>query len=258
MSLQFFDILGRNLINLPEQKIEEIKKYLLECMKDLLKAEESKNAYMTAEELAIQKIISQEGVQFQPHAFSYEDPTENLKKHFEDFLIRCVIAIRKIVKIAEVVFSRKFKGLKALKKHLKTLFRDSTSEIRMIEEDSVWIKELYNLRGMAEHDDLVISPFDIAISNDGKRVIRIPRLLPSGFPIREYLRITLENCFTFCEDMTAMLLNTCCSEEAQIALVPENLRPKHRGFKYILDLKEEYKEKLLDAIKKAETTPNTE
>jgi hypothetical protein len=257
MSLQFFDILGRNLIDLSEQRIEEVKKYLFECMKDLIKAEESKNAYMTVENQAIQRVMSKEGVQFQPHAFSYEDPTENLKKHFEDFLIRCVICIRKVVKIAEVVFLKSFDGPKDLKRHLSTLFPDSSSEIKMIEEDSVWIKELYDLRGKVEHDELVIAPFDIAISNDGKPLIKIPRLLPSGAPIREYLKITLENCFTFVEDMTAMLLNTCCSKEVQIVLAPDNLRPNYRGFKYVLDLKGEYKEKLLDAIKKAKTTPNS-
>lgn len=256
ISQQFFDILGRNLIELPEQSIEKVKKYLFECMKDLLKAEESKNAYLAEENQAIQKVKSREGVYFQSHAFSYEDPTENLKKHFENFLIRCVIAIRKVVKIAETVFFKKFGGPKDLKKHLKTLFSESSPELKMIEEDSVWIKELYDLRGKVEHDELVIEPFDIAISNNGRPLIKIPRLSTSGAAIREYLDVTLENCFTLCEDMTAMFLNTKCSKEVQIVLVPENLRSRYRDFKYILDLKGKYKEKFLEAIKKLKTAPN--
>lgn len=257
ISLQFFDILDRNLIDLPEQRIEKVKKYLLECMKDLIKAEESKSAYVTVENQAIQKVMSQEGVQFQPHAFSYEDPTENLKKYFEDFLIRCVIAVRKVVKIAEIVFLKSFDGPKALKKHLRTLFPDSSPEIKMIEKDSVWIKELYDLRGKTEHDELVIELFDVTISNDGRPLIKIPRLPSNGAKIRKYLEVTLENCFTFCEDMTAMLLNTRCSKQVQIVLVPECLRPRYRDFKYVLDLKGGYKEKFLKVIKKAETTPNS-
>lgn len=256
ISQQFFDILGRNLIDLPEQRIEKVKKYLFECMKDLIKAEESKNAYVMAENQAVQRVMSQEGVQFQSRAYTYEDPTDKLNKHFEDFLIRCVIALRKVVKIAEVVFLKSFDGPKDLKKHLRTLFPDSSPEIKMIQEDSVWIRELYGLRGKVEHDELVIDPFDVTISSNGRPSIKIPRLPSSGATMTDYLKVALENCFTFCEDMTAMLLNTRCSEEVQIVLVPENLRLRYQDFKYVLDLRGEYKKKFLEAIKKAETTRN--
>jgi len=257
ISLQFFDILGRNLIDLPEERIEKVKEYLFECMKDLIKAEESKNAYMTVENQAIQRIMSQKRVQFQPHAFSYEDPTENLKKHFEDFLIRCVIAIRKVVKIAEVVFLKSFDGPKNLKKYLKTLFPDSSPEIKVIEEDSVWIKKLYDLRGKAEHDELAIESFDVAIPDDGRPLIKILRFPSSGVTIREYLEVILENCFTFCEDMTVILLNTRCSKKVQIVLIPENLRPRYRDFKYVLDLRGKYKKKFLETVKRVKTTLNS-
>jgi len=256
ISLQFSDMLDRNLIDLSKQKIEKIKKHLFECMKDLLKAEESKNAYIKIEDQAIQKIKSKNGVRFQRYAFSYEDPTENLKKHFEDFLIRCVIAIRRVVKIAEVVFDKSFDGPRGLKKHLKTLFPESSDEMKMIEDDSVWIKRLYDLRGKAEHDELVIERFDVIISSERNPLIKIPRLVDNGAPIREYIKVTLENCFTFCEDMIAMFLNTKCSKEVQIVLLPENLRPKYRNFKYVLYLKGEYKEKFLETIQKTKK-PNS-
>lgn len=255
LSLQFFDILDRNLINLPEKRIDNIKKYLLECMKDLLKAEESKNAYITAENQAIQKVASKDGVQFQPHALSYEDPTEILKKHFEDFLIRCVIAVRKVVKIAGLIFLKSFDGPKDLRKYLGTIFPASSPEIKMVEEDSKWIKELYDLRGKAEHDELQIERFEVAISADGKRIIKIPRL-PEGEPfLREYLEVTLDNCLTFCEDMTVICLNTKCSKEVQIVLVPENLRHKYRDFKYIMDLRKEIKEQFFKDTKNKEKDP---
>ena len=123
ITLQFFDILDTGLIDLSRRRIEDWKNFLFECMKELIKAEESKNAYIIVEDKAIQRISSQDGVKFQPHAFNYEDPTENLKRHFEDFLIRCVIAIRKVVKIAEVVFNRSFnKRPRDLKRHLRTLY----------------------------------------------------------------------------------------------------------------------------------------
>lgn len=52
--------------------------------------------------------------------------------------------------------------------------------------------------------------------------------------------------------MTAILLNTRCSKEVKMVLVPENLRHKYRDFKYILDLKKEIKEKLFEDTKKTE------
>lgn len=252
LSLQFFDILDRNLLNLPEKRINNIKKYLFECMKDLLKAEESKNAYITVENQAIQKVTSKNGIQFQPQAFSYEDPTEILKKHFEDFLIRCVIAVRKVVKIAGIVFLKSFDGPKDLRKYLETLFPASSPEMKMVEEDSKWIKKLYDLRGKAEHDELEIERFEVAISTDRKPIINIPRFPGSKASLREYLDVTLDNCLTFCEDMTVIFLNTKCSEEVQIILVPENLRHKYRDFKYVLDLKKEFKKQLFKDIKKTE------
>jgi hypothetical protein len=218
LSLQFFDMLDRNLIDLPAKRIEKIKEYLFECMKDLLKAQELKNAYLAAENQAIQKIASKDGVRFQPHAVSYDDPTEVLKKHFEDFLIRCVIAVRKVTKIAGAVFLKSFASLKDLKKYLKTLFSPGSPEMKMIEEDSGWIKELYDHRGKAEHDSLEIERFEVVIPEVGKPEIMLPRIAGTGVSIREYLEVTLDNCLTFCEDMTVLFLGTRCNKDVRIVL----------------------------------------
>lgn len=221
-------------------------------MKDLLKAEESKNNFLILESQATKRILFQGGISFQTHAFSYDDPTEDLRKHFEDFLIRSVIAIRKVVKIAEVIFSKTFKGPENLKKYLKSVFHDMSPEMKMVDEDSIWMKELYNLRGEAEHDQLGLEPFELEILPDGKPLIKPMRLSRNGVPISEYLEVTLDNCFTFCEDMTVMFLNTKCTEMVQIVLIPENLRSKYRDFKYMVDLKGEYKRKFHESVEKQE------
>ncbi|MDH4271834.1 MAG: hypothetical protein OEW18_07640 [Candidatus Aminicenantes bacterium] len=252
LGLHFFDILDRNLKDLPEKRKEKIKQHLFECMKDLLKAEELKNAYITTENQAIQKIMSKNRLQFQTHAFSYEDPTEILKKYFEDFLIRCVIAVRKVVKIANIVFLKSIDGPKELKEYLKTLFPPTSPEMKMIEEDSRWIKKLYDLRGKAEHEELNIERFEAIIPTEGRPVIKLPRLPSAGATLREYLEVTLDDCLTFCEDMTVIFLNTKCSEEVQIVLIPEGLRHKYQDFKYILDLKREIKEQLYKGTNKTE------
>jgi hypothetical protein len=114
---QFFEIFNTNLIRLPKQSIEEIKKILFECMKDLLEAEKLLKEYMECENKAIQVII-EAGVEFQPNAFSYEDPSIKLIKFLEAFLIRCVVALRRTIKIAELVLNKEFKGPEKLRSHL--------------------------------------------------------------------------------------------------------------------------------------------
>ena len=121
LSLQFFDILGRNLLSLSQEDSDKIKKLLFELMKKMLKAEEAKISYLQQEDMAIQKILSKNGIKFQQNAISYDDPTEDLKKKFEDFLINSAISIRKIVKIADVIFNKYFgDGVGALAKYLSS------------------------------------------------------------------------------------------------------------------------------------------
>ena len=255
MSFQFIDILSRNALDLPALRIENVKKYLFECMKDLIKAQEIKDAYLREEKKAIEKIMSIDGIKFQTNAYSYDDPSEILKKHFEDFLIRCVIAIRKIVKIAENILLKSVKGPKELRKHLMKIFPKDSPEIKMIDEDSIWIKELYDMRGQVEHDELLIGKFDVNISADNKVLIKLPIILNNQIIIRSYIENIFDNCFTFCEDMTVILMNTKCKKEFQIVVIPESQRSTHRHFKYTLDLEGEYKEKLIEAIRKSETSP---
>ncbi|MDD2900891.1 MAG: hypothetical protein PHU44_00480 [Syntrophales bacterium] len=250
--LQFSDILDRNIIELPKEQVDKLKECLFDCMKDILKAEDSKKAYILLEDQVIKQIISGDGIKYQTHAISFDDPTERLTKHFEDFLIWCVIAIRKIVKIAIIIFSKSFKGIKDVKNYLKTIFGDESIEWKMIEDDSNWVKELYDLRGKVEHDELNIERFDIELSPSGKPIIIIPAIAKTKVPLRSYLTVTMENCYTFCEDVIAILLNTKAPEIAHIVQIPESVRPKYRGFKYILDLKGEYKEKFFKTIKKKE------
>lgn len=226
LSLQFFDILGRNLLALSQEDLEKIKKLLFELMKKMLKAEEAKISYLQQEDMAIQKILSKNGIKFQQNAISYDDPTEDLKKKFEDFLVNCIISIRKIVKIADIIFNKYFEDcVGSLAKYLRRLFDKGSPEVRMIEEDTPWVKKLFELRESVEHDELGLTPFNISLHPDGGVQISIPRLPDEKACIREYIEVTLENCLTFCEDFIALLLNTKCLEGVQIILIPEDMRP---------------------------------
>ena len=212
---QFCEILDSGLIELPKPKIEEIKRNLLECMKKLITAEEAKNSYLTMEKEAIERLETQKGVKILPHGFRYDDPTEDLKKHTEDFLIRCVIALRKIVRVGEIIFDRKFRdNPNNLKKHLSTMFSNSSNEKKMIEHYSMSIAELYGLRGASEHTDLEFLPFEFDIAEDKSSLIKLPRLLLKRkmVIVRRYLEDAFKNCFGFCEDITALCLGTRCSK----------------------------------------------
>jgi len=238
LSLQFFDILGRNLLSISTEDLEKIKKLLFELMKKMLKAEEAKISYLQQENLAIQKILSKNGIKFQRNAILYDDPTEDLKKKFEDFLVNSVISIRKVVKIADIVFNKNFgDGVGSLAKYLSSLFDKKSPEIKMIEEDTLWVKELFDLRRLVEHDELELKPFNISFKPNGNLHIYIPHLPNGKASVREYIEITLENCLTFCEDIIALLLNTRCLKGIKIVLIPEDKRSDFGNFKYTILLK---------------------
>lgn len=107
----------------------------------------------------------------------------------------------------------------------------------MIEEDTPWVKKLFELRESVEHDELGLTPFNISLQPDGGVQISIPRLPDEKACTREYVEVTLENCLTFCEDFIALLLNTKCLEGIQIILIPEDMRPILNNFKYTITLK---------------------
>jgi len=110
LMLQFGEIVNSGFIKLDDSQKQKFNAILWECMNDLLKAEESVNEYFRIEDSAISKIASPDGIAFQTGAYSFEDPTLDLKKHFEEFLFRAVIAVRRTIKLACIVFKKEIKG----------------------------------------------------------------------------------------------------------------------------------------------------
>lgn len=104
LSLQFFELFKTNLINLSDKKIEKIKEFLHECTLDLIKAQELFKNYLELQNETINKIIEEKEIKIKENVIQYNDPSYELNKYFEDFLIRNVIALRKTIKIAECVF----------------------------------------------------------------------------------------------------------------------------------------------------------
>jgi hypothetical protein len=181
-------------LTLSQEDLEKIKKLLFKLMKKMLKKEEAKISYLQQENLAIQKITSKNGINFQQNAISYDDPTEDLKKKFEDSLVNSVISIRKIIKIADIIFNENFEdGLGLLSKYLGRLFNKESPDIKMIKEDTPWVKELFELRRLVEHDELELKPFNISLQSDGNVHISIPRIPNEKAFVRECYPRKLSN-----------------------------------------------------------------
>ncbi|GAH72513.1 unnamed protein product, partial [marine sediment metagenome] len=152
MSLQFTEILDSGFLKLQIERSNNIKKLLFECMEKLLKAEKAKNSYLLVESKAIDNVSSGKGIEFQKNVTILDDPTTNLKRLFEDFLINCVIAIRKVIKISEIVLDVRIDGPGELKEYLEKEFSNNKKILKMISEDSKWVIELYSFRTAVEHD----------------------------------------------------------------------------------------------------------
>ena len=234
---QFAEILDTNIIHISKEKREEIKKVLFDCGTDLLKVEKHLKQYSKVINKAIYKIKSGIGFKIQDIAIQYDYPSIELEGLFEEFLIRCVITIRRVRKIAEIILDENLKDHKTFNKRLDELFADDNDYIKMLTEDRVWIKELIDIRGMAEHEELEITNFSVTVGGDEKLNIYVPTLKEKKCVVVKYMEVTLYNVFSYCEDFTAMLLSRYCNEMCRIVQLPENLWPQHNGFKYILDLK---------------------
>lgn len=247
LSLQFFNILDSGVIAFQkEDDKNKFKSVLFNCMKDVLDCEEYYKNYINLEYNSYKNIMSREGVKFQPIAFEYEDPTFELVRYFESFVIRAIIALRRTIKLAEIIFDKEFGGSKDFLKYIKdnknNLYQ-GTMILSMLEEDKTWYKELYDIRGNVEHSDLDILKFDVTIENDNKPIVSLPQFQEKGL-LRDYMKITLQNVFTHCEDVTAFLLSTKCSNSAVIVQLSPEQQPHNSGFRYVLDLNEELKKSL--------------
>lgn len=249
LMLQFAEMLATNIIHISKEKQEELKKVLFDCGTDLLKAEKYFKKYNEVLNEAVNNIKSGIGFKIDKIAIQYDDPSLELQRLFEEFLIRCVITIRRIKRIAEIILDENLKDHKTFNKRLDELFANDNNYMKMLKEDRVWVKELIDIRGMVEHEELEITNFSVTVGEDGKINIYAPSLKKKKCAVVKYMEVILYNVFSYCEDFTAMLLSLKCNDMCRIVQLPEKLWPEHRGFKYILDLKEEIKKPIIEKQK---------
>lgn len=244
INLQFSEMLKSGFIQVEETQKDKINSVLFECMKDLISAEESFHSYINLENSEIESISNGNYVRTS-NSIQYDDPTIQLVKFFEMFVMRCVIALRRTIKIAELVLNMKFDGPKKLLSHLKNRFENDKEYLRMLDEDTEWYVELYDIRGAVEHSEININKFEVDIY-DERIAIRIPELAEKRVTLREYMDVTLYNVCSYCEDFIAMIFSLVCFDLVRIIKLQDDDMKDHRNFRYIIYLKQELIDTLPD------------
>lgn len=234
INLQFSEMISCGFFWREEEKQKEFRGLLFKLMEELLKVEQTVNDYIKMEEDSINKINSPEGIKYQKNGFSYDDPTLKLREIFEEFLIKSVVSIRKFTKVCSYILNKDFVSHKALYKYLVANLKPESSFYKWIANSSESVKEIYNLRGLVEHEELKIDKFDVAIE-ENKIKINLPKISDTELTLREYMQGELKFLFNYFEHMIAKLLSIIYSGFGKIVALNDEEMSKNRNFKYIID-----------------------
>ncbi|MFA6979489.1 MAG: hypothetical protein WC209_09215 [Ignavibacteriaceae bacterium] len=232
--LQFSEMISCGFFWIEEEKQKEFRGLLFNLMGELLKIEKSVNNYTKAEDAIILKINSPDGIKYQKNGFLYDDPTIELNEKFEDFLIKSVVSIRKFVKVCSYIINKNFDGHKALYKYISNNFKPETSFYKWFEVRSRLVKEIYDLRGLVEHEELKIDKFEVKIIENRITII-LPKIAGTELVLREYMQGGLKFLFDYYEHMIAQLLSTIYKGYGKIIILQKEQMSNNRNFKYIID-----------------------
>jgi len=232
--LQFSEMLSSG-IDLPSTKKKEIVAILIDCMKDLLFVEEKIEKYSTIEKEAIKAV--KENFRINPGNCvdsSFDDPTIELQCLFEEILIRAIMCVRRLRRIAALIFDRDFKKGNSIKTFLLEGFKEHKDLLKFIEHNESLIQELYDIRGMIEHEELEISPFDVIIENNNPFIV-LPSLR-NGIVLHEYLKQTLKHVFNYIEQTTLVMFSLKLFPRLEIIELNDEESKKRNGVRYSLGL----------------------
>lgn len=232
--LQFSDMISCGFFWIENEKQKKFQGLLYKLMEELLKVEQSVNEYVKTEKDAIEIVNSPNGIKYQKNGFSYDDPTLVLHEKFENFLIKSVVSIRKFVNICSFILNEDFKSHLALYKYLTTILKTESSFYKWFDERSKCIKEIYDLRGLAEHEELKIDRFDIEIVENNIK-INLPKIANTELKLREYTQDGLKFLFNYYEYMIAQLLSIIYKGFGRIVKIEKDEMSKNNNYKYIID-----------------------
>jgi hypothetical protein len=232
---QFRKILDTNTIELKNESLKDFNNLLFNLMKDFLKVEEYIENYLRIENEAVLK-IKKGKVKIEGNSIKYDNPTPKLKENFEHFLIRSVMVLRKLIKMANIIFETEFKGGKDLNNYIKKKFGEDDNLVKYVNSNSKWIKELYDDRGKVEHEELDMSDFDIEVCKNGSFNPILPVFISKNIAIHIYLTNKFTLLFNYIETMIAFLLNQKVKFPLRIVSIKKEERKKYNNFKYKLNI----------------------
>ena len=232
---QFIEMLDTNTIELKNKSLENFENLLFDLMEDFLKVEKYIENYLRIENEAVLK-INKGKVKIKGNSIKYDNPTPKLKENFEHFLIRSVMILRKLIKIANIIFETEFTGGKELNSYIKKKFSEDNNLVKYVNSNSKWIKELYDDRGKVEHEELDVADFDIEVYKDGSINPILPVFISKNIPICIYLTKKFTLLFNYIETMIAFLLNQKVKFPLRIVYIKKEEREKYNNFKYKLDI----------------------
>lgn len=233
--VQFSEILKTNGINIDQTKQASITTILMDATNEFNHLEEILKSYIEAEEVYQQSIISGDGYKYEENAYRYKDISPTLNRMFKDFLIQAVIIYRKIMKIAELFYGKKISSdHKKLKKKLDEDFPCENIAYNSFSSLLPWIKELYDMRGLAEHGDIDISK--IRINKFTTNIsVEFPKLTEKDVYLRNYMIEGIEKLLLFCEDFIASLLSRHIHQG--LSLIKYDVPGTADKFRYVIDIR---------------------
>lgn len=232
--LQFSHIIESGLIDLPNSAKDRVKALLFDLVQHMLRTEEALHHYAELEDTALKRLAEVKNEH--DRVYSFDDPTLELTKHFENFLIHAVIGVRDTCKMASAITGEKITGPKDLITSLARVFTADTAVLEWLEDNKNWGKQLFDLRALSEHGGLDVQRFDVIGFKDDAPVVRLPQLATPYITLREYLNQTWPRLFFYCEDTVALLLSTKCKFPGVIVDLPENQWESRGGRRYVIEL----------------------
>ncbi|MBU0516441.1 MAG: hypothetical protein KJ621_16920 [Proteobacteria bacterium] len=251
IAFQFIEIVESVLNYIPRKTIDLFKAELLEIAFDFSKAEEAILEYIQVESEAISRCQSEQGVIVQPRGIRYENPTMKLKAIAEKILMQLVIGMRKLPVALSLITGTKFSTGEQFIAQLKEFLPAEHPDRASIDSDQEWIKELYDIRGTIEHGYFDVDPFEVVSSSDTRYEyeiktcrIALNESKEKNANLGKYLEVTLHNCFTFCEESLALVLESMLKYPVVMATLPEELRSQRKHYRFVLDLVPEVKKQI--------------
>jgi hypothetical protein len=233
LTLQFFEIIDSGFLGLEEVQQNALTELLLELAKELLYVYDALGQYIQVEDRHEAGVRAGTGLTVQARAISFTDPTEQLRKIFEDGVVHLAIAHRKLARVAGILLDREIKGGKQLRSAVLDQLPAEDPNREWVDNDDEWLTEFYELRGLIEHEELKIARFDVDLDGAENLLVRRAALYGRTIELRAYLAQALDSMFGHAEDTIALLMDLRIRKPFGIVKNAIELY-QERGFRYEL------------------------